>query len=153
MSPCGRTLVAHRGHYLAWSHTRWSVQARNQHHCWGHRNNVEESEKCHRRWVVKRLVWRWLSFIVRQRTDEDELPEQTTEDSDWNLVPLSAKVLQKWFSSQILQNHIIAGKLAHTQRHTLTRLNRHCSKLLRRCIRLCWRQKAWRRDYILYTLS
>lgn len=56
-------------------------------------------------------MWKNLknATVVRQETEEDDMEDQSIDDSDWHVVPLASKVLQKWFSSQILQNHIIAG--------------------------------------------
>lgn len=47
--------------------------------------------------------------VEREKDPDEEGPEEQPDDSAWHLVPLSAKILQKWFSSQILQNHVIAG--------------------------------------------
>jgi hypothetical protein len=51
-------------------------------------------------------------LIVRENEKEEgeeEEMEEERDDSAWHLVPLSAKMLSKWFSSQVLQNHVIAG--------------------------------------------
>jgi len=48
--------------------------------------------------------------IVREKEEEqEEEMEEERDDSAWHLVPLSAKMLSKWFSSQVLQNHVIAA--------------------------------------------
>jgi len=45
---------------------------------------------------------------VRENAAEEG--EGEVDDSAWHMVPLDSKVLQKWFSSQILQNSVIAGQ-------------------------------------------
>lgn len=63
-------------------------------------------------------------LIVRERDEEEEeADEGERDDSAWHLVPLSGKMLAKWFSSQVLQNHVIAG--AHERKRERMAGGRH----------------------------
>ncbi|KAG8834042.1 hypothetical protein FRC17_009680 [Serendipita sp. 399] len=53
--------------------------------------------------------------VVREKGEAEDGEEQDEDgeegdDSSWHLVPLGAKILHKWLSSQVLQNQVIVGK-------------------------------------------
>lgn len=56
-------------------------------------------------------MWKGLrnTTIVREKTEVADEEEDEGDDAEWHNVPLDAKILQKWLSSQVLQNNVIAG--------------------------------------------